>query len=88
MFPPLCVLWRIEGAVHVDRSGFRFTRRGEDLVPASQEFAAKMNGFGISPEATVVAHAEDKTPMRHVSCGPCAIMAVSFFFEYQVSGRR
>lgn len=60
---PLYLLGHIEGAVHIDKAEFLATRSGvKSLVPTVAEFDALMDRYGITPETTVVAYAEDDNP--------------------------
>lgn len=60
---PLYLLGHIDGALHLDKDQFLFTRNGvTSLAPTTAEFEALMDRFGITPETTVVAYAEDNNP--------------------------
>ncbi|BCR04555.1 hypothetical protein DESUT3_16240 [Desulfuromonas versatilis] len=60
---PLYLLGHVDGALHIDKENFLFTRNGvKSLVPTVAEFEALMDRFGITPDTTVVAYAEDKNP--------------------------
>ncbi len=60
---PLYLLGHIDQAVHIDKQEFLSTRDGvKSLVPTVTEFEALMDRYGINPETTVVAYADDKNP--------------------------
>lgn len=60
---PLYLVGHIDGALHIDKDEFLFTREGvKSLAPTVAEFEALMDRFGITPETTVVAYAEDNNP--------------------------
>ncbi len=60
---PLYLLGHIDGALHIDKDAFLSTRNGvKSLIPTTEEFQALMDRFGITPETTVVAYAEDNNP--------------------------
>ena len=60
---PLYYLGHIDGALHVDRSEFLFTRNGvKNLIPTTEEFAALMGRLGITPDSTVVVYSKDSDP--------------------------
>lgn len=60
---PLYLLGHIDGALHLDKDQFLFTRNGvKSLAPTTAEFEALMDRFGITPQTTVVAYAEDNNP--------------------------
>lgn len=60
---PLYLLGHIDGAIHIDKKEFLFTRNGvKSLVPDAREFEALMDRFGITPDTVVVAYAEDHNP--------------------------
>jgi thiosulfate/3-mercaptopyruvate sulfurtransferase len=60
---PLYLLGHIDGALHIDKEHFLAARGGvKNYVPTAAEFAALMDRFGITPETTVVAYAEDNNP--------------------------
>lgn len=60
---PLYLLGHIDGAINIDKQEFLATRNGvKSLIPAVEEFEALMERFGITPETTVVAYAEDENP--------------------------
>ena len=60
---PLYLLGHIDGAVHIDKQEFLFTRNGvKSLIPTVEEFESLMDRFGITPDTVVVAYAEDHNP--------------------------
>jgi len=60
---PLYFVGHVDGALHIDKDEFLFTREGvKSLAPTTAEFEALMDRFGITPETTVVAYAEDNNP--------------------------
>lgn len=60
---PLYLVGHIDGALHIDKEDFLFTRDGvKSLAPTAAEFEALMDRFGITPQTTVVAYAEDNNP--------------------------
>ena len=60
---PLYLLGHIDGAIHIPRSEFLFTRDGvKSLIPTVSEFESMMTRFGISEEDTVIAYADDNNP--------------------------
>lgn len=60
---PLYLLGHIDQAVHIDKKEFLETRGGvKSLIPTVAEFEALMDRYGITPETTVVAYAEDDNP--------------------------
>lgn len=60
---PLYLVGHIDGALHLDKEQFLFTRNGvKSLAPTTAEFEALMDRFGITPQTTVVAYAEDNNP--------------------------
>lgn len=60
---PLYLLGHIDQAIHIDKEHFLATRSGvKSLIPTTSEFEILMDRFGITPETTVVAYAEDNNP--------------------------
>lgn len=60
---PLYLVGHIDGALHLDKDQFLFTRNGvKSLAPTTAEFEALMDRFGITPQTAVVAYAEDNNP--------------------------
>ncbi len=60
---PKYYLGHVDGAVRMDKTEFLETRRGvKSLVPTVAGFEALMDRYGITPETTVVAYAEDDNP--------------------------
>jgi thiosulfate/3-mercaptopyruvate sulfurtransferase len=60
---PLYFLGHIDQAIHIDKENFLSLRGGvKSLVPTVAEFEALMDRYGITPETTVVAYAEDHNP--------------------------
>lgn len=60
---PLYLVGHIDGALHIDKSEF-LSKRGnvKSLVPTVSEFEKLMTEYGITPQTTVVAYAEDDNP--------------------------
>ncbi|HKL26497.1 MAG TPA: sulfurtransferase [Desulfuromonadales bacterium] len=60
---PLYLLGHIDGAIHIDKNEFLFSRNGvKSLIPTVEEFESLMDRFGITPDTVVVAYAEDHNP--------------------------
>jgi len=60
---PLYFLGHIDGAINIDKQEFLAQRNGvKSLIPQVKEFEALMDRFGISPDTTVVAYADDDNP--------------------------
>ncbi|MGE4546088.1 MAG: sulfurtransferase [Pedobacter sp.] len=60
---PMYLLGHIEGALSIPKQQFLSTRGGvKSLVPTVSEFAFLMDRYGITPDTTVVAYAEDDNP--------------------------
>ena len=60
---PLYLLGHIDGAIHIDKKDFLFTRNEvKSLIPTVEEFESLMDRFGITPDTVVVAYAEDHNP--------------------------
>jgi thiosulfate/3-mercaptopyruvate sulfurtransferase len=60
---PLFLLGHIEGAVNINQQEFLATRNSvPGLIPSVEEFETLMDRFGITPETTVVAYAQDNNP--------------------------
>ena len=60
---PLYLLGHIDGALNIDKSEFLSKRDNvKSLVPTLEEFEALMTKYGITPQTTVVAYAEDDNP--------------------------
>ncbi len=60
---PKYYLGHVDGAVRMDKAEFLETRRGvKSLVPTAAGFEALMDRYGITPDTTVVAYAEDDNP--------------------------
>ena len=60
---PIYLLGHIDGAYSVPRSEFLDTRGGvKSLVPTTTDFEVLMEGFGITPDTTVITYAEHDNP--------------------------
>jgi thiosulfate/3-mercaptopyruvate sulfurtransferase len=60
---PLYLLGHVEGAVSITKGEFLEKRRGvKSLVPQVADFESLMDRYGITPDTTVIAYAEDKNP--------------------------
>lgn len=60
---PLYLLGHIDGAFNIDKSEFLSKRDNvKSLVPTLEEFETLMTKYGITPQTTVVAYAEDDNP--------------------------
>ncbi len=60
---PLYLIGHIDGALHLDKSEFLEKRDGvKSLVPSAKNLEALLDAYGITPDTTVVAYAEDKNP--------------------------
>ncbi|PLX42804.1 MAG: hypothetical protein C0608_01695 [Deltaproteobacteria bacterium] len=60
---PLYYLGHIDGALNIDKSEFLVTRKGvKSLIPSAEELSALLDKYGITPDTTVVAYAEDDNP--------------------------
>ncbi len=60
---PLYFLGHVDGALNIDKQEFLSTRGGvKSLIPTAREFETLMDRFGITPDTTVVAYAEDDNP--------------------------
>ena len=60
---PLYFLGHIDEALSIPKEEFLSTRGGiKSLVPTVSEFEALMDRYGITPQTTVVAYAEDDNP--------------------------